>query len=251
MPHASSGSSLYTAKDVAERACRKIGAASINDDAVEDNDLKETLWWLDMMLAHYAAKRPYLALQRDELEITLAEDDGSYNLKVELNASLATGVQYPVEAMLEDANGNRTPLSIVTHREFRRLAVPTTSGTPQIVYIDRLNDPVMRVYPIPGANDAGTKIILTVQTFSPTVRPRNVNRSTALTNQPTGLRVSWQLWGATQLACIIGNGPVRTLPLERIRDYRGEAAMYEADLMAFENREHDNDSPHQAPSVYA
>lgn len=251
MPHASSGSSLYTAREMVERACRKIGATAINDDAVEHENMREALWWFDMMLAHYAAKRPYLGLYRDELEITLAEDDGSYTLRVELNASLPTGVQYPVEAMLQDANGNRTPLGIVTHREFRRLAVPTTSGRPTMVYIDRLNDPVMRVYPIPGENEDGWKIILTVQTFSPTVRPRNVNRDTALTNQPTGLRIGWQLWGVTQLSAIIGNGPVRTLPIERIRDYRGEAAMYEADLMAFENREHDNDSPHQAPSVYA
>ena len=250
MPHASSGSSLYTAKEMCDRACRKIGAFSINDDAVADNDLKEALFWFDMMLAHYAAKRPYLQLRRDELSITLVEDDASYTLAVELNASLPTGTQYPVEAMLQDNNGNRRPLRIVSQREFNRITLPTTSGTPEKVYIDRLNNPVMRVYPVPGANEAGWKIILTVQTFSPTVRPRNVNRDTALTNQPHGLRVGWQLWGACELACIIGNGPVRTLPLDRIRDYRGEAARYESDLMAYENREHDNDSPHQQPSVY-
>lgn len=250
MPHASSGSSLYTAKEMVERACRKIGAFSINDDAVADNDAKETLYWLDMMLAHYAAKRPYLALRRDELSITLVEDEPSYNLRVELNASLPTGTQYPVEAMLQDDNGNRRPLRIVTHREFRRIKLPTTSGTPEIVYIDRLNDPSMRVYPVPGENEDGWTIILTVQTFSPTVRPRNINRDTGLTNQPTGLRASWQLWGVCELACLIGNGPVRTLPVDRIRDYRAEAARYEADLMSYENREHDNDSPHQQPSVY-
>jgi hypothetical protein len=244
MPHASSGSSLYTAKEIADRALRKIRAFS------EENDLKETLYWLDMMLAHYAAKRPYLALMRDELEVTLVEDDGSYTLREELNASLPTGTQYPVEAMLQDANGNRRPLNIITHREWRRIEVPSRTGTPDRVYIDRLNNPVMRVYPIPGENEDGWKIILTVQTFSPTVRPRNVNRDTALTNQPTGLRVGWQLWGVTQLACIIGNGPVRALPLDRIKDFRGEAMLFESELMAYENREHDNNSPHQQPSVY-
>ena len=250
MPHASSGSGLYTAKEVADRALRMIGAFAIHDDAADPDDAKEALYWLDMQLAHWCAKRPVMGLQRDELEITLVEDDASYNLKVELNATLATGVQFPTEALLEDGNGNRHDLRIISHREFRRLQLPTTSGTPHSVYIDRLNDPVMRVYPVPGENEAGWKIILTVQTYSPTVRPRNVNRDTALTNQPTGLRAAWNLWAVTQLAALIGDGPVRALPADRTQRWEARAARLELDIQGYENREHDNDPPFQEPSVY-
>lgn len=250
MPHSSSGSSVYSAKEIAERMLRKIGAFSIRDDAADHDDLKESLYQFDMMLAHYGSIRPQLNLRRGELSVPLVEDDGEYSLRQELNTQLPTGVQFAFEAMLEDANGQRRPIEIVTDRTFGRLTKPDTSGTPEIVCIDREDDPVMRVYPVPSANEDGWNIVLTVQTFSPTVRPRNVNRDTALTNQPTGLRPSWQLWAVERLASICGDGPVRKLPDATIARWTAQAARYEAELMAFENREHDNVPPFQQPTVY-
>src|SRR5690242_15736766 len=121
MPHASSGSSLYTAKEIAELALGKIGAFSIHDDAADADDLKRALYHFDLMITHYAAKRPRFVLRKGELSITLVEDDAAYNLREELNTALPAGVQFVVEAMLEDGNGQRRPLRIVTDREFRRI----------------------------------------------------------------------------------------------------------------------------------
>jgi len=250
MPHASSGSSLYTAKEICELALGKTGRFSVRDDAADQDDLKRAMLHFDLMLAHYGAIRPMLNLRRDEIEITLEEDEGTYNLRQHLNSVLPTGVQFAFTAMLEDSNGQRREIDIVTQREFGKIQIPTTSGTPCLVYIDRENDPDMRVYPIPGENEDGWKIILTVQTFSPTVKPRNVNRDTALTNQPTGLRAPWQLWAVERLAAIIGDGPVIKLPDPTIQRWTAQAALYERDLMSFENREHDSVPPFQQPSVY-
>ena len=249
MPHSTAGSSIYTVKELCDRALRKIGAFSIRDDAADQDDLKEMMYWADMLVAHNAGKQRAFWLVAD-VEITLAEDDADYVLAEELNATLPQGVQFPIAAMLEDDSGNRTPLSIVRNKEFRELSLPTTEGRPEIIWIDRLNGPTLHVYPVPGETEDGFTIILTVQSFSPTVRPRNVNRDTALTNQKTDLRATWNLWFVTALAAEAGDGPVRMLPDQTIARWRSDALRLETELKAYENREHDDDPPIIKASAY-
>lgn len=249
MPHAGQGSTIYTCKEIAERALRLIGAYSINDEAAADNDLYETLYWLDMLAANEAGTRRALWLVKDEQEVTLVEDDGDYNLPVELNASLPEGVQFPIAAML-DQDGVRTPLRIVTHREFRRLSIPATTGTPVMVFIDRLNGPTMHVYPIPDENVDGQTIVLVVQSFAKSMKPKGVTAQTFNAEQQAGFRPAWNLWAVFRLASMIGNGAVRAIPADRIREYRVEATLLELRLEGFENDEHSDDPPYTTASVY-
>ena len=244
------GSTLYTAKEIAERVLRMIGAYSIHDTAADPDDLYETLYWLDMMLADLAGRGRDFWLIKDELQITLVAADNSYVLGTELNASLPQGTQFPIAAWLQDTSGNRTPLRIVTQKEFRGQSLPTTTGAPEMVFIDRLNGPTLYTYPVPTTTDAGKKIILIVQRFAPNVKPQNVTNKVPLTNQRADLRPSWNLWASFNLASIVGDGPVRALPRDRIQHWEQRAQRIETELKAFENREHDNDPPIVKASAY-
>ena|SRR5882672_2684235 len=249
MPHAGQGSTIYTAKELAERALRLVGAFSINEDAAGDADMAETLYWLDMLAANEAGTRRAMWLVKDELTIDLVAADGDYVLTEELNAQLPEGTQFPIAATL-DENGTRTKLRIVTQREFRRLSMPDTAGTPVMVFIDRLNGPTMHVYPVPDTADAGHQIVLTVQSFAKSLKPKGVTANTNNAEMQAGFRPAWNLWAAFRLASMIGNGAVRTLPVERVREYRTEAATLELRLEGFENADHSDDPPYTQGSSY-
>lgn len=250
MPHEVRGSELYTATEICERALRMIGAFSINDSAAQPNDLYETVFWLDMMMANEAGSGRCHWLMRDELSITLESGTASYDLAAELAQQLKTGVQFPVDAVLKDANGNRRTLDILPQKKFRETVKPDTAGTPTCLFIDRLNGPTLHVYPVPTDTDEESSIILTVQTFAESVKPRSTAKNNALGNERAGFRQAWNLWAVCQLAAYIGNGPVRALPTQRVNDYRNEAAALHLRLEAFENRDHDNQPPIARASSY-
>lgn len=250
MPHEGIGSTVFRAVDIAERALRMIGAYAINDSAADESDVQESLWWLDMMIAYVGGIEDRFWLRKDEQSFQLIDGDQDYNLAQELPL-LVTGVQFPVMAMLEDANGQRTPIDIVSQKVFRARADTTRTGTPERIYIDRLNDPVLYTDPIPDTTAATYKIVLVLQTFHQSTKPRGVTGTSGIGNEQTGLRTSWNLWAATSLSAYIGNGPVRALPLERVKDYRDTAKNMLDELEAYENRTHDSSAPFTEASIYS
>ncbi len=253
MPDATVGSTLYKATELCERALRKIGAYGINDDAPAEEDLYEALYWLDMGIAFVSGIDRCFWLVADELEIDLAEDTASYVLATELATQLKNGVQFPVSVQLEDANGNRCDLEIVSREKFEKIRKPTITraGTPRVVFIDRLNGPTLRTYPVPTATDVGSKLILTVQGFATSVKPMGKpGGQVRLTSETTGFRAAWNLYIVTLLATLIGDGPVRALPRDRIAGWKQDVGALKQRLDAFENREHDNEPPYVASSVY-
>lgn len=259
MPHENVGSTIYTAKETAERALRKINAFSINDDSAREEDLYEALYWLDMIVAHVAGIGRCFWLVRDELSLPLTAGDHTYDLAALLNQQIKNGVQFPVAAFLETtpAGGgpSRTPLPIVQQITFRKTVTnPTSTGAPTAIFIDRLNGPTLYTDRVATAVEvtAVTKIILIVQTFSGSLKPKgSAAGNIELSNEQAGLRPAWNLWAVTALAAQIGDGPVRTLPSERIDRWKRDAAGYLEQLYAFENREHDDEPPYVQPSVYS
>ncbi len=248
MPDGVQASTFYTATEIAERALRKIGAFAINDDEPDQADMQEALFWLDMEIAHQAGTNKCFWLMRDELEVDLTA------LTSELAQDLETGVQFPKEAILDRGNGNRVPLKIISQREFRRrIAKPATTGEPKWVFIDRLNDgPTMHVYPIPTSveEDAGQKIVLVVQTFAPSVKPRGTTGDSGIGVQLTGFPAAWNLWAVTALSALIGDGPVRRRPVQETERWKIDAQRLKLSLDAYQNRDHDNAPPISRGSCY-
>lgn len=252
MPHTTVGTTLYTSIEIAERALRMIGAFSINDSAPQPEEVAESLYWLDMLIGHVAGTSRRFWLLKDELRIPLQAAVSTYTLSVELAQQITRGVQFPTAAMLEDTStGRRTPLPIVSQQRFREIVEPGRLGTPCEIFIERLNDPKLFTWPVPQANDVGKTIILTVQTFNDSVKPKGVTGGSGLGNEVPGLKAAWNLWVVVALATLIGNGPVRKLPIETIRQNGQMAAGLLDQLESFENREHDNVPQHVQPSVYA
>ncbi|KKK51568.1 hypothetical protein LCGC14_3113640, partial [marine sediment metagenome] len=203
---------LFTAKQICEMALQAIGAYSINDTAAEPEHLKRALSWFDLNMAELAGIQRMFWLVPSTLTIALAADKRTYDLLDTLGASApADGIQFPVEAHLDDGSGNRTPLEILRRDEYEGLAKLTTTGTPDRIYIDRLIEPTMSVYPIPTVST--DKVKLVVQTFAPSFASSRTGGSA------TGLRAAWQNWAVNKLAASLGNGPIRKLPRQEISDY--------------------------------
>lgn len=254
MPDGIERSTFYTATEIAERALRKIGAFAINDDEPDEADLQEALYWLDMVIAHQAGTGKCFWLMRDELTVYLEEDVVDYDLGALLAQQLETGVQFPKEAFLDDGLGNRTPLEIVSQRKFRRcIATPATEGEPRWVWIDRLNEgPTMHVYPVPTdvEEDAEMQIVLVVQTFAPSVKPRGATGDSGVGVQLTGFPAAFNLWAVTALSALIGDGPVRRRPIAETERWKADAQRMKLSLDGYQNQEHDNAPPISRGSCY-
>ena len=227
---------LFTAKQICEMALQAIGAYSINDTAAEPEHLKRALSWFDLNMAELAGIQRMFWLVPSTLTISLTANTRTYDLLDTLGASApADGIQFPVEAHLDDGSGNRTSLEILRRDEYEGLAKLTTTGTPDRIYIDRLIEPTMSVYPIPTVST--DKVKLVVQTFAPSFASSRTGGSA------TGLRAAWQNWAVNKLAASIGNGPIRKLPRPEIKDYLQLAENSKQELLAFENREHESGPP--------
>jgi len=145
--------------------------------------------------------------------------------------------QFPLSAQWVDAAGNRTDVKIVTRATYELILNHTTTGTPEIIHIDRLDAPTMKVYPVPtGTADLGS-IDLTTQTFAPDIA------HIVGGNTPHGLAAAWQRWAILQTTSDIGAGAVRRLQQQDLRAFKADANAALDALLTFNSREHDDEDP--------
>lgn len=227
---------LFLAHELVERSLRKIGMFPITETAAQPEYVKEGLYWLQMRLAHICGtNRVYHLTPKDPLSLSLTGGTQSYDIEDVLGASAPDdGVQFVKEAVLDDGNGNRTPLRIVTRKEWEQLEVPGETGTPDKVYIDRLRDLTLKTHPTLASGVTGYSIKLTVVTYVP-----DLTKSQGKVD-PTHPE-TWQLFIVTDLAGIIGNGPVRKLPRAEVELIKKEALDYWGDIFGRHNEEHADD----------
>lgn len=258
MPDGQDRSTFYSAVEVATLALQKVGSFSLDMTEPDEVQVYRALQWFDLEIAHLAGTGKCFWLMRDEVEVVLEDGINSYDLDSvaidpDTGTALKLGIQFPKEAMLEDADGVRRDrdIPLVTQQEFRRhISRPTTTGEPRAIFIDRLNGPTMHVYPTPTDVEDGFKIILTVQTFANSVKPRGTTGDAGLGNRATGFPQAWNLWAVTRLASLIGDGPVVKLPAQTVALYTQQATGYLLALEAYQNRDHDNRPPIIRGSVY-
>mgnify|MGYP001564863879 FL=1 len=236
---------LMSAKEICERALRKAGPYSINDTAADPEHLRESLFWLDTIMAHLSGQTTIWWLVQQIIQVPLTAGDGSYDLLDTMGASAPTdGFLFPLYARLYDGTDNRSAVDIVTRDKIDSVVDPTTTGRPNMIHIDRdTPNPTMLVYPVLSTGLTGYKIELTVQTFSPTVAPAGVTGRAGQGNMATGLRQTWQLWAITRLAASIADGPVCRRPQTDIKSWHAIADKLEAQLLAFDNRQHESTPP--------
>jgi hypothetical protein len=131
------------------------------------------------------------------------------------------GFQFPLWIEL-DVNGDRTPVEMVTRRQFDSLCKPSTTGRPTIAHLDRTTAPVLRLYPYPATGEDTWDLVLTFQTFAVDVLPKK-SGATRGGNVSPGLPVAWEKWAVTATAAAAADGPVRRLPPSEVRLMKAEA----------------------------
>jgi hypothetical protein len=227
-------SKLWKASGICERALRKIGAFSINDTAADPEELSEALYWLDLTVAELAGTERCHWLIPQTLSIALSANTVSYDLSNSLGVGDPTdGVLFPIEAWVRDSSGNDEPVEIIRRRDYEDLSEKDAGGTPDRIYIDRLNnDQNMFVYPVP--TDATYSIRLVCQTYAANMLGGTPDGGGNLSH---GFSAEWQRWLILQNASDIGSGPVRHLPPAELNDIRQQAAIAKSALMAYSNRE--------------
>ena len=230
-------STLFTARELIELALTKIGAYTPSDWGPDPDEVETGMRWLDLNLAQLSGTHRIFFHVPATVSVPLTAGVQDYLLLDVLSPNTPEdGIQFPLDAWLEDAGGNRTELRIVTRQTFESVSDIDRSGTPERIWIDRLTEPTMRTWPVLGTGNTGYTVKLTLQTFAPSFATDDEGRA-------TGLRAAWQRWATLQIAADLGDGPVRRLPLSEIQPWKNEAVQIKRQLAAFENREQQDYAP--------
>lgn len=229
---------ILSVADFCKRALRKIGSFSINDAGAEPEEMEEARFWLDMIVGHQAARKRTWWLTPTTATFALEAGTQEYDLDAMLAPTAsARGEQFVIQAFLDDADTGEMihEISLRSRREWEETDQRQRAGTPECAYIDRHQSPKMLVSPVP--NDARSyQVRVIFQSYSPNFPAMQwVNRT------DTAIRSSWNLWLVTALAAQIGNGPVRKLPADEVRDMKAEAGGLLTDLEAYEDHEQANE----------
>lgn len=229
-------SRILSINEVCERALRKIGVFSINDSAAPPAAMEEARWWLDMVVGHIAATQRRWWLVPDTKAVTLAAGTVKYPVTTAL--AEPDGVLHIVSAWrvaLADTT-NRAEVPILRRQEWEERARAGGTGDPEAIWVDRVDVPTIHVHPTP-ASPVNYRLEVVYHRFAPDLSPRAGRSHAPL----TGMRQSWNLALVHALAAEIGNGPVRKLPGDEVRDNQQTAAKLIRDLDAYDAHEQANE----------
>jgi hypothetical protein len=138
----------------------------------------------------------------------------------------------------------RRPIDIVTRDIFLAKRLPNENGRPHMVYIDRLPDNQLILFPTPLATDTQLYILeLDVQTYAPNVAPAGVTGTQPQGEVLTNFRQAWNRYLCAQLAHDLGSGPIYKIGEASLNRFGNIAAQAKAELERFENREHEDTPP--------
>lgn len=243
-------SRILTAAEIATRALRAMGQFPITDNSPDPAALAEAMRWLDMLMAETAGtERLFSRVTPTTLSLTLTNGTSSYDFYAALGSQLPTDrLQFIVDMWLEDGNGNRFTIDIVTRERFEDVDKPAETGQPRWVYIDRAQlpsaTPTLRIFPTPASTDTTVWTLKMVgQRYAPNVAPGGVTGTLPLSSVLHDFGQAWQRWLVLANARDISSGPVQKLPQASIDNFAKMAMEAKTRLLAFENREDDTSPP--------
>ena len=226
----------FSAYRVAEKALRKIGAFPITDSAADPLEMREALDWLTIIMAELAGRDRVFWLTPATLTLPLTPAVGTYDIQAVMGTAYPElGVQFPIEAWIEDDVGNRNPIEIVQRSIYENQPDRNRTGTPDIIYIDRLYPPTLYTYPTLADTSRSWYIKLVVQTFAQHFQGK--------TDRATGLRSAWQMWCIYRLARALGDGSIKRIPSEELSGFQKDEMASYKQLFAYEQREHESTPP--------
>ena len=141
-------------------------------------------------------------------------------------------------------NYRRRPIPLVKRDEFMVVHDPAENGPPRMVYVDRLPDSQLYIFPTPETSDPSSYILeLDVQTYAPNVAPAGVTGTQLQGEVLTKFRQAWQRFLVYQLSHDLGAGALGKIGEASLNRFGNIASTSRARLEAFENREHDDVAP--------
>ena len=226
-------SATFSAREVAELSLRRIRAYSINDTAADPVELQVALEYLDMCVSFITETKRVNWLIDDTIEVDLSADTPSYTLADLLGTSNPTeGVVFTRGGWLDDGNGVESPLTQVRRDEYESIQQKSTSGPPKVFYVDRTGTPTIYFYPVPAVATYNARLMIQKAANDMRTTQGAVNGNIA-----HGFSASWQLCLEQLTAAEIGDGPVCSLPGDRLQKWRSSGQKMLVALVNYQNRE--------------
>lgn len=223
---------LLEIREICERALRKIGSYSINDQGAIAEEMDEARHWLDLIVGHITSRKRTWFLVPASATIALMPGQTAYPL-----SGLGTAdspVQFAIAAFLREIDSGRAHELPLARRLEWEAREPHNPGPPVLAYVDRSREPTLLLHPPPPDNVLH-EVVLTYQRFSADWT-RGANTAPA-----PDLRESWNLYLITALAYELGNGPVRKLPADEVREMGERARELLKELDDYEMHEQANE----------
>lgn len=218
---------------VCQRALRLIGDFPIRASGPRPEAMEEAGYWLDMIVAHVAALQKTWWLTPATQTFTLTAGERTYDLAAVLGKAKApNGLQVVSQIHVLDTEG-LTELSqppLMRRQEFDEMLAQHLSdeGVPSACYIDRMRDPTLQFLEAPAE---AYQVRIVFQGYAPKLT------NTKDLKLLTSFREGWSMYLVTALAARIGNGAVRKLPADEVRNYAAEAEKLLFELQAYDAHE--------------
>lgn len=197
---------LFSAREIATLAMRKIGAVNKLDTAAPEGQLQVALNYLDTLLAEKAGTTRVWALVPQQLTFSYTASASSVNI----TSLLGDGGQLDTFRHAYD-NDTDEEIGLMTRAEFEQHNESDSSPfSGSALYIASDGDDTYTAYLRPIPTVAKT-IRITGQRFS-----TSVAASTSSSNLAHGFERAWQRWMINALSTEIGDGPLARLPEERL-----------------------------------
>jgi hypothetical protein len=217
-------------REICERALRRIGTYSIRDSGADAAELEEARLWLDMVMGHLAARQRTWWLTPETAQVPMTVGVADYPLASALPAGDPLSATIMVKAV-DLASAQRDDVHLARRWEWEaRTEVQPDSGRQWMVYVDRTPSPVLRIYPTP-VDPLTHRLEVVFQRVSPDLTTGPV------TEKVLKFRQAWNLYIVTALAAQIGNGPVRKMPADEVREMQSQAKDLLFDLECFDSHE--------------
>lgn len=225
---------LFSAKDIAEEALKKIGRFPTSQSQANAVDLTRALRMLELILQASHGEQSMIG-GKGTLQVPLVATVRNYPLQYLANPA---GVQIVFDAeLLEVASGSVTPLKVLEEEEFFKRNL-TDTGLPCEIYVNKGPEatPSMQIHPYLGPDVASGlyKIYLQIQTFATTISERNIGSRTI------NIRPTFYLWAITKLAYQLGTGTIRRLPRQETDQFKLDYEEMEIKLVGFDGNDNSN-----------
>lgn len=202
--------------EIATKALEVIGSYPTSMVAPDPDELRRAVEWLDLLVAELAGTKRLFFLTPATVTGALTSGVSQYTLSTLLGTGYpATGMVFPVRAYLRYTNGSDYDdyeLPLITRREYEEIPDKDGAGTPEVVYIDRLNSAQqLYVYPVPQVSTFSLRLV--IQSYPTTMTGGTPEKAGKLDH---GFAQECQHYLINILAARIGSGPVRRLPVGEI-----------------------------------